>query len=158
VRAPTAAVTALATIAILAAGWHEGSRPRTGLPPGVHILGAPPVPTDTSSPASTRSPAAKKSTRATTARRSMLGATVATPYGNVQVKVIMIGSRIADVRAVHLTDENDRSRQISAAAAPVLRRETLARQSAQIDAVSGATYTSAGYQQSLQAALDRAHL
>jgi uncharacterized protein with FMN-binding domain len=47
--------------------------------------------------------------------------------------------------------------QISASAAPILRQEALQAQSAQIDMVSGATYTSEGYQQSLQGALDAAH-
>ena len=42
-------------------------------------------------------------------------------------------------------------------AAPTLRREALAAQSAKIDTVSGATYTSEGYRQSLQAAIDAAH-
>jgi uncharacterized protein with FMN-binding domain len=58
---------------------------------------------------------------------------------------------------VHLTDANQHSRDISAAAAPQLRQEALRSQSASIDTVSGATYTSEGYRQSLQAALDQAH-
>jgi uncharacterized protein with FMN-binding domain len=47
---------------------------------------------------------------------------------------------------------------ISAGAEPQLRQEALQAQSAHIDTVSGATYTSEGYRQSLQAALDAAHL
>jgi len=85
------------------------------------------------------------------------GALVGTPYGNVQVVVVTSGSRITDVRAVHLTDANQHSRDISASAAPDLRREALKAQSASIDTVSGATYTSEGYRQSLQAALDQMH-
>ncbi|MFJ7068456.1 FMN-binding protein [Streptomyces sp. NPDC101115] len=49
-----------------------------------------------------------------------------------------------------------RSREISSEAIPRLNQRTLAAQSANIDSVSGATYTSAGYRQSLQSALDRA--
>ena len=88
----------------------------------------------------------------------MNGAVVRTPYGTVQVQVVLTGSRITDVRALHLTDANGTSRRISADAAPVLRREALTAQSAKVDTVSGATYTSQGYQMSLQAALDQAHL
>jgi uncharacterized protein with FMN-binding domain len=58
---------------------------------------------------------------------------------------------------VRLTDANRHSRDISRAAAPVLREEALRAQSARIDTVSGATYTSEGYRPSLQAALDQMH-
>jgi uncharacterized protein with FMN-binding domain len=68
----------------------------------------------------------------------------------------MTGHRLTDVTALHLTDSSSRSVSISAYAAPILRREALAAQSAKIDTVSGASYTSQGYQQSLQSALDLA--
>ena len=68
----------------------------------------------------------------------------------------MTGARLTDVTAVHLTDDSPRSVSISARAAPILRREALAAGSAKIDTVSGASYTSAGYTQSLQSALDAA--
>jgi uncharacterized protein with FMN-binding domain len=83
---------------------------------------------------------------------------VSTPYGDVQVKVVYSGRRITDVVTLHLTDSSGTSVAISDRAAPILRREALAAQSAQVDTVSGATYTSEGYRQSLQAALDAAHL
>ena len=66
----------------------------------------------------------------------------------------MTGTRITDVVALRLTDSSSRSVQISAQAAPILRQEALSAQSAHIDSVSGASYTSAGYIQSLQSALD----
>ncbi|OEV26774.1 FMN-binding protein, partial [Streptomyces nanshensis] len=59
--------------------------------------------------------------------------------------------------AVRLPDGNARDREIAASAVPQLTREALAAQSARIDAVSGATYTSDGYISSLQSALDRSH-
>lgn len=82
---------------------------------------------------------------------------VSTPYGDVQVMAVTSGSRITDVKALQLTDANQRSRDISASASPMLRQEALQAQSASIDTVSGATYTSEGYRQSLQAALDQMH-
>ena len=75
-------------------------------------------------------------------------------YGVVQVRVTLRGHRIVDVSALSLPS-GGRSSDISAYAAPLLRREALARQSARIDTVSGASYTSAGYARSLQSALDR---
>jgi len=74
-------------------------------------------------------------------------------YGIVRVKVTMTGTRITDVRAMSLP-RGGHSSDISRYAAPELRREALSAQSAHIDSVSGASYTSAGYARSLQSALD----
>jgi uncharacterized protein with FMN-binding domain len=74
----------------------------------------------------------------------------------VQVRIVVSGHRLIDVTPLHLTDSSSRSVSISASAAPILRREALAAQSAKIDTVSGASYTSEGYIQSLQSALDLA--
>lgn len=66
------------------------------------------------------------------------------------------GSTITDVTAIQLTGPDGRSQGISNRAAPILRSEVLAAQSAQVAAVSGATFTSRGYLGSVQSALDRA--
>ncbi|WP_432196773.1 FMN-binding protein [Streptomyces sp. bgisy027] len=63
---------------------------------------------------------------------------------------------MTEATAVRSPDETARSRDINSTAVPKLNQETLQAQSADIDTVSGATYTSAGYRQSLQSALDRA--
>jgi hypothetical protein len=75
-------------------------------------------------------------------------------YGVVQVKVTMTGTRITDITPLSLP-EGGRSGDISQYAAPQLRREALTAQSAHIDSVSGASYTSAGYASSLQSSLDQ---
>ena len=75
-------------------------------------------------------------------------------YGTVQVKVSITGSRITDITPMSLP-QGGRSGDISTYAAPQLRREALSAQSAHIDTVSGASYTSAGYAMSLQSALDQ---
>jgi uncharacterized protein with FMN-binding domain len=77
-------------------------------------------------------------------------------YGPVQVRVTLSGTRIVDVQALELPSDRSRSYQISQVAGPELRQEALQAQSAQIHTISGATYTSTGYRQSLQAALDQA--
>lgn len=64
--------------------------------------------------------------------------------------------RITAVRVLQAPDENGRDRQIAAYALPRLTQEALGAQSARIDAVSGASYTSQGYVRSLQSALDQA--
>ncbi|KUL20696.1 hypothetical protein ADL12_48310 [Streptomyces regalis] len=68
----------------------------------------------------------------------------------------LTGSRTTGASAVQSPDGTARSRDINSTAVPKLNQETLQAQSADIDTVSGATYTSAGYRQSLQSALDRA--
>jgi uncharacterized protein with FMN-binding domain len=86
------------------------------------------------------------------------GTTEQTQYGPMQVAIVVSGGKITDVKALQLTDRGGRSAEISASAAPVLRQEAISAQSAKIQAVSGATYTSDGYIASLQSAIDRAGL
>lgn len=89
--------------------------------------------------------------------RSYDGAVETNRFGDVQVRAVLRGNRLVDVVALQLPNDRARSAYISEQAAPVLRQEALDAQSASIDTVSGATYTSESYAQSLQAALDAAH-
>jgi uncharacterized protein with FMN-binding domain len=84
------------------------------------------------------------------------GAAVQTRYGTVQVAVTISGSQITNVSFLQLTSYDGRSADINSQAGPLLLQETLTAQSSNIDTISGATYTSAGYVQSLQSALDQA--
>lgn len=77
-------------------------------------------------------------------------------FGDVQVSVTIAGGRITDVQALQLPMAHQRSADISQQAGPLLHDEVLQAQSAQIDGVSGATYTSQSYAQSVQSALDQA--
>ncbi|MDQ0989884.1 FMN-binding protein [Streptomyces sp. V3I7] len=88
--------------------------------------------------------------------RTVTGDPVQTRWGPVQVRVTTEDGRLTDVTAVRSPDESPRDRAISRYALPLLRQEALAAQSADIDAVSGASYTSGGYRRSLQSALDSA--
>jgi uncharacterized protein with FMN-binding domain len=92
-----------------------------------------------------------------TTTRRITGAAVMTEYGPVQVRLTVRGSRIVSITNLALPFDRNRSQMISQVAGPLLRSEALTAQSARIDVVSGATYTSNGYAQSLQSALDRAH-
>ncbi|GAA4547336.1 FMN-binding protein [Pseudonocardia xishanensis] len=89
---------------------------------------------------------------------SFTGESTSTEWGDVQVVITVAGGRITDVQVPVYPDGNRRDQQINARALPVLTRETLAAQSADIDMVSGATVTSEGYLGSLQSALDQAGL
>ncbi|MFF7750365.1 FMN-binding protein [Streptomyces sp. NPDC007971] len=89
---------------------------------------------------------------------TVTGNTVRTRWGPVRVRVTLKGGRLTDVTAISYPQDNPRDQEINSYALPQLRREALAAQSAQIDTVSGATYTSDGYRQSLQSALDSAGL
>jgi uncharacterized protein with FMN-binding domain len=84
------------------------------------------------------------------------GQAVSTPFGNVQLQVTLQNGQITDIQALQMPNADRRSAEISSYAAPQLRSEALAAQSARIDTVSGATYTSLAYIQSLQSALDQA--
>jgi len=77
-------------------------------------------------------------------------------YGDVQVQIVVRGGQLVDVQALQLPSDRRRSQEISSYAEPYLRQEALQARSANIDIVSGATYTSVSYAQSLQAALDQA--
>ena len=76
-------------------------------------------------------------------------------YGDVQIAITISGGKISDVKFLQLPS-GGRSSEISGFAAPQLKSQTLSAQNANIDGVSGASYTSASYVQSLQSALDQA--
>lgn len=84
------------------------------------------------------------------------GSAVNTRYGPVAVSVTVSHGEIAAVDVTDYPASNQKDKQINQRAIPQLVSETLSAQSAQIDMVSGATYTSGGYLTSLQSALDHA--
>ena len=112
--------------------------------------GATPIPS-----ASSSSPAAGKSSSGT---KTYTGSTASTRWGDVQVTITVTNGKITDVQVPVYPSGNGRDQEINAYALPILTQETLQAQNANIDTVSGATVTSDGYLQSLQAALDAAHL
>ena len=94
-------------------------------------------------------------TKTASGARTATGTAVDTQYGAAQVRVTVKGGKITDIEALQLQGNDPRSLQISSSAEPILKQEALTKQSADIDAVSGATFTSASYTQSLQSALDK---
>ncbi len=86
------------------------------------------------------------------------GDAVMTRYGAVQVEITVSGGRIAESTVTQVPWSDHKDQEINSYAVPILNDETVQAQSAGIDMVSGATYTSDGYIQSLQSAIDRANL
>lgn len=116
-----------------------------------------------SSPPSAAGRSSTAGSTPTTASSSGAGGTVNGPvvetrFGPVEVEAVVSGGRVTDVKTLEYPNEARRSQAINQQALPILRQEALSAQSANIDTVSGATYTSEAYAQSLQAALDGAGL
>jgi uncharacterized protein with FMN-binding domain len=102
------------------------------------------------------SPTTTKTGSTTTTGKLVKGTVQQSPYGPTQVAVTLDGKKIVAVTVLQHTDDGTMSEQIDSNALPQLTKEALTAQSAKIDAVSGASYTSAGYIKSLQSALDDA--
>lgn len=84
---------------------------------------------------------------------SYVGSAADAYYGTVQVKAIVKNGQLADVQFLQYPNDRSNSRYINDQAMPLLTQEALQAQSAQVDGVSGATFTSQAFQQSLTAAL-----
>jgi uncharacterized protein with FMN-binding domain len=104
--------------------------------------------------ASTPTPSASSSSAA----KTYDGAAVSTRFGNVQVQVTVANGKITAAQVLQVPWNDNRDQEINSYAVPVLNGEVVQAQSATIDMVSGATYTSDGYIRSLQSAIDQAHL
>lgn len=127
---------------------HSAGGPAAGKPSGS------PTPRGSSSGGGTSSGGTGQSTTA----RTFTGAVDNTQDGPMQVAIAVSGKTITKITVVQHTDNGSESSSIDAMALPTLTSEALTAQTAKIDAVSGASYTSAGYIQSLQSAIDQAGL
>lgn len=172
-RARTLVVSLLSSATVLVIGWQIGAQTQLShaasasvsaigpVPPAsTPQSGATTTPTPVPSSGASTGPTSPSSTAAPAAGVSgtFTGAPASTQFGNVQVQIVVNGGKITDVVALQLTDADSRSVSISNRAAPILRQQVLAAQSARVQGVSGATYTSEGYLTSLQSALDQAKL
>ncbi|KJC62988.1 FMN-binding protein [Agreia bicolorata] len=171
VRALAASI--LSSAAVLAVGWQLGGQGQVQVAPdaaapaaSAATTAAPQAPSAAASTPTAAAPTAATPTAAATApvaaaptaSGTFTGSVSRTRYGNVQVQITVANGSITDVTALQLTNDGGKSVSISNRAAPVLRTEVLKAQSANVQSVSGATYTSEGYLSSLQSALDQAGL
>lgn len=102
---------------------------------------------------STRSAAPSTTSGTTTTTTTATGSAVDVGYGTVQVQATLSGGRIVDIQALSLPQNDGHSAMISSQAFPMLVQQALSAQSSQIAGISGASYTSYGFEQSLRAAL-----
>ena len=114
-------------------------------------------PSPTASPSATPPPSPTPST-SPTVNGTFTGADAANFFGDVIVRVVISNGHITDVQAVKLPTDRAYSAYVSQVAGPLLRTEALQAQSANINVISGATYTSQSYAQSLESALQQAHM
>jgi uncharacterized protein with FMN-binding domain len=111
-----------------------------------------------SSSASATADSGSSSTSATDGTYTGDSVDVGRGYGNVQVEITVQGGRIVDVTALEVPQNDGRSAQISSVAIPYLVDQALQAQSSDVAGVSGATYTSVGFAESLKSALVQAGL
>jgi uncharacterized protein with FMN-binding domain len=136
-----------------AAPTDKSTVPATSAPPPGSSSTTPPT-----SPGSDNGtgPATSPPTTSSNAVRTIDGDPFDNNYGTVQVRVTLQGNRITDVTPLQMPFDRRRSAEISQQAAPLLLQEVLQAQSARINILGGASYTSESYAQSLQSALDKA--
>ena len=128
----------------------------TSAPPPASTT-VPTVPAPATVPGASPAATAPATTATTTGGvRQIVGDPEDNPYGTVQIRLTVSGGKITDVATLQSPSDRGRSAEIAREALPLLRQEVLKAQSAQIDVVSGASYDSQGYAQSVQSALDKA--
>lgn len=128
-----------------------GTTPTAAAPRPAAGTAPPAGPSPASKPAAVPPPVAPSAVKVT-------GTVADTRYGPVQVQLTVANKHISNVAVLQYPNGGGRDQEINSQALPVLIQETLTAQSAHIDMVSGATYTSDGYLTSLQSALDQAGL
>jgi uncharacterized protein with FMN-binding domain len=144
-------------ITVVGAAWLLTYKVSAATPGGTAAMTSPPnqgstQPTPAPGGPASPAPAAPASSGTFT------GQDVPNRFGDVQVQVTVVNGKITDIKAPQLPSDRARSAYISQVAGPMLRNEGLQAQSARIDIVSGATYTSESYAQSMQTALQQAHI
>ena len=151
--------TSTSSTAAAAGGNTSASTPYSGST-SAPTAGSSSATTGSSSSSGTSSSASSSAASPSSAATSgtVTGTVADTRWGPVQVQITVAGGSITNVAVVQYPNSNGKDQEINARALPILIQETLKAQSAGIDMVSGATYTSDGYVTSLQSALDQAGL
>ena len=132
---------------VLLFSYHTSTGTGAAAAPASQVGSASPGVTSTTAPSTSSS-----------ASGTYTGDAVSTRWGTVQVRITVVNGKITRSEAVQYPQGNGRDQEINAYAVPQLNQEVVQAQGAGIDAVSGATVTSDGYIQSLQSAIDQAHL
>lgn len=156
-RAPfVAGLTALGLVGVLT--YHsQDPLSSIALGPKTHAASKAPATTTPAQSSPTTSPTTSTTAPANVVR-SVTGPTENYGYGTIAVKVTASGTRITNLSTPGDYEHAQYSQQLAAQVLPMLRSEVLKAQSANINGISGASYTSQAYATSLQAALDQLHI
>ncbi|WP_375424914.1 FMN-binding protein [uncultured Friedmanniella sp.] len=138
------------TVVVLLLGYHTSTDKTSAPTPAV---GASPPATE--APSASPTPSSSPSPKISKAK-TYTGSVAQTRWGPVQLEITVTDGKINKVTVLQQPNGNPRDTEINEQALPILIKDTISAQSADIDMVSGATVTSEGYLQSLQAALDEA--
>jgi uncharacterized protein with FMN-binding domain len=133
-------------------GGNSGSSPRHS--PSASGPSSPSSSGSSATPSNPSTPSSQPQAAAST----VTGAVAQTRWGPVQIRLTIAGGQITKVGVLQYPNGNSLDLQIANYAFPRLIQQTISTQGAHVDMVSGATYTSTGYLQSLQSALDQANL
>jgi uncharacterized protein with FMN-binding domain len=153
------AILSTITAAVMLFSYHTSTNPTGGS--ASPAAQQPATPAEPASPGSAAPPRSSNKSGSSTSKSSPIsytGAVADTRWGPVQVRITVQGGKITASHAVQYPQGTSRDAQINGYALPVLNQEAVQQQSVSIDTVSGATVTSGGYLQSLQSAMDQAHL
>jgi uncharacterized protein with FMN-binding domain len=142
------AITSTVAVLVLLLGFKSEAAPPVTKPSSASAPG-------TSGTSGSSSSGSSSSAGAVTGTKTVTGDSADTRYGPVQVKITAANGKITTVDAIDYPQNDPRDQEINSFAIPQLNQEALAADGASIDVVSGATYTSDGYVQSLQSALDK---
>lgn len=129
-------------VAVVLLARYETHPPRT------------PNPNSALRPAATAAPAPRATPRP--GEKTATGPAITTPFSVIQVRATLTRGRLTGVETVELSGDGPHTDALNARAEPILRAEALKAGSAEIDVVTGATYTSESWRESLQAAIDAA--
>jgi len=136
----------------------KSSAPTTSTPtsPSTTTPSSPP-PTTTGPATAPTTTLAPTTTVASTASRSAVGKPEYYGYGEMAIKVTVVGTRIVGLKVASLRTAESYSQQLAQQALPILKTEVLQAQGTRISSLSGATYTTEAYAYSIQNALDKLH-
>ncbi|MEP6762047.1 MAG: FMN-binding protein [Sporichthyaceae bacterium] len=150
-RAVLAILSTIAGLIMLLSFKTHGAVTATGLPAPIGGSTSSAGGSSTATPTPTASAGGSSSAASST----ITGDSADTRFGPVQVRITVTNGKLTDVTAINYPNGSGRDQEINAYAIPQLNQEALQAGNANIDMVSGATYTSDGYITSLQSALDR---
>jgi uncharacterized protein with FMN-binding domain len=152
------AILSTVTAVVLLFSYHTSTSATFAASPLVQLPVSPASPSSPGSTSPSRSPSKSGSSTSTSSPATYTGGVADTRWGPVQVQITVQGGKVTASQAVQYPQNNGRDAEINGFALPILNQEVVQQQSASIDTVSGATVTSDGYLQSLQSAIDQAHL